>query len=150
MQEMQKRGFTDQKQYALVRIKEGLNNDFTYWFSWMTLGKFIELFRYPSGASFYVGYRFYRYLQPFHDLLINTGIFSVLVTLINIYKNKIMSLLVTLFLLYCGSSIIFLAIDRYGFFIVPILTIIASYGICKYIIEPFMILTRKLRGIRIK
>lgn len=150
VQEMQKSGYTDQQQYALVRIKEGLRNDFTYWFSWLTLGKFIELFRYPSGASFYVGYSFYRYLQRFHDLLICTGMFSVIVTLLNIYKDKRISLLVSMFILYCGSSIIFLAIDRYGFFIVPILIIIASYGICNYIIRPMLGLMKKISGVVIK
>lgn len=134
--EMQSRGFTNEKEYAIVRITEGLRYDFTYWFSWMTLGKFIELYRIPSPIASYVDYTFYKYLQPVHNVIIGAGFITSLYSLMNYAKAKKVASLVFVFLTYTAFSVIFLAIDRYGFFIIPILTIIAGFGIYHFVIEP--------------
>lgn len=129
VKEMKKEGFIDQKEYAMYRIKQGFLNDFNYWFSWFTLGKTIELFRIPSMVNYYLNYAFYPFVLFQHYLIIYTGVITSFICSLHTKKHIRLMMLVLTIVTYIAFSNIFLAIDRYGFFIIPLICLVASYGL---------------------
>ncbi|PEB42957.1 4-amino-4-deoxy-L-arabinose transferase [Bacillus pseudomycoides] len=123
-------GYTDSTVYAKDLIKQGFTTDFTYWFSWFTVGKTIELFIRPSWVG---SYPFYPFLKKYHQLLIAFTALSSFCFMLNSFKHKRFMMLVSSVIVYVASTNIFLAIDRYGYFIMPLICLIASYGIVRII-----------------
>ncbi|SEJ62927.1 Dolichyl-phosphate-mannose-protein mannosyltransferase [Bhargavaea ginsengi] len=125
-----------QEEYAQHLIAEGFSTNFPLWFSWFTVGKTFWLFfdqnMNPDGLG--------PYAQTFTDfwkgffkwqniLLVFTGLISAFLC----RKHKPVLFLSVLILIYIVSSNIFLAIPRYGLLVMPILTIIAAYGLVTFV-----------------
>lgn len=126
---MKKEGFTDQKAYAIFRIKNGFMNDFSYWFSWFTVGKTIELFKMPSMVNYYTNYIFYSLAKAHHYFIMFSSIITSMICGLRAKKHLKLMALIAAIIVYIIFSNIFLAIDRYGFFIVPLICLVSSYGI---------------------
>ncbi|CAI8712912.1 4-amino-4-deoxy-L-arabinose transferase [Bacillus pseudomycoides] len=128
--DMNAAGYTDKSEYAKHLIKQGFSTDFTYWFSWFTVGKTIELFIRPSWVG---NYSFSLFVKKYHQLLMAFTALSSFCFMLNSFKHKRFMMLVSSVIVYVASTNIFLAIDRYGYFIIPLICLIASYGIVRII-----------------
>lgn len=122
----------NQEQYAKILIPQGFKEDFALWVSWFTVGKTMWLFfdntftpdglgpynRYISGTmrSFFVVQNLF---------LAGIGLLSAVLT----RKHRPVMYLSVIVLVYIAASNMFLALPRYGLMIMPILAIIAAYGI---------------------
>lgn len=131
--DMAAKGYTDKAEYAKDLIKQGFSTDFVYWFSWFTVGKTLELFITPSWVDGYSNYFFYPLIKIQHLLLMATAAISTFLFMLNSLKHKPFMMLVSSLIIYIASANMFLAIDRYGYFVIPIICLIASYGITQMI-----------------
>lgn len=132
--EMAEAGFTDSKQYAIYAIKNGFKHDFTYWFSWFTVGKTLELYKQPAETFSYYYYQFYPFIKSLHIFTMLSALLTSIFCLLQSQKYKIVMMLFAAFFIYTAFSNIFLAMDRYGYFISPIICLIASFGISSTIL----------------
>jgi 4-amino-4-deoxy-L-arabinose transferase-like glycosyltransferase len=126
--EMLKMGL-DQSQYALYKIKQGFSNNFAIWFSWFTVGKTIELFKYVDGYVHYYYYKGFKLLELQHFFVVIAGFLSAFI----FRKRKGMLPLLFILVGYIALSNLFLTIPRYGFYIIPVICIIAGYGVSQLI-----------------
>lgn len=122
-------------EYGKMRIAEGFQEDFPLWFSWFTLGKTFWLFFDQSMNPDGLG----PYMQAFSNFW--TGFFKWqniilvamgIVTAVICRKHRPVVWLSILILIYIVSSNIFLTIPRYGLLVMPILSIIAAYGLVSF------------------
>ncbi|MFC3886483.1 ArnT family glycosyltransferase [Bacillus songklensis] len=117
----------EQREYAIVRIIDGLRYQFALWFSWFTLGKTIWMFQQPEPIGNYQEFlaapaRLYVYLDHFFV------VFSSFITGFVFRKHKPLLCLFIIFISYVALSNMFLPLTRYGSFIFPVMCIIGSYG----------------------
>jgi 4-amino-4-deoxy-L-arabinose transferase-like glycosyltransferase len=111
-------------EFGWNRIKDGFTNNPVLWISWYTIGKTLTLFIRPSSIPLYnLPLKKIMYIHHFVIVLGGTltGIF------LRRHKEAVCLFLATL--AYVVFSDLFLALDRYGFFITPIFTLLAAYGI---------------------
>ncbi|MFD3446640.1 ArnT family glycosyltransferase [Microbacteriaceae bacterium 4G12] len=132
-------GVTDTGKYAKELIKNGFKTDFTYWFSWFTVGKTIELFKHAPAVD---QYGLYNYMQLFHRTFIIGTFLSSFCFMLNSFKHKRVMMLVASSVIYILFSNLFLAITRYGFLINPLMCLILAYGIV-YVIRKLLFLDAK-------
>ncbi|WP_051317078.1 glycosyltransferase family 39 protein [Ectobacillus panaciterrae] len=130
--------------YAKILIKNGFKNDFALWFSWFTLGKTIHLFNAADALRpLYDSYFASWVISAFklqHFAVVLTGLASM----ITFRKNPKIFLLSTIVIGYVALSNIFLAITRYGFFIIPCLCILGAF----FIVNVIHILYKRLVTIK--
>lgn len=126
-------GMSDKK-YAMQRIKTGFSEDFKLWFSWYTVGKTISLFELPA--------QYQNYQRSFSDFangfVKNQHLFIVigaLITAIIFRKDKKLQAVLGIVIAYIAISNVFITNIRYGFFIIPVLCIVTSYGAVRLIKE---------------
>ncbi|WP_242136554.1 glycosyltransferase family 39 protein [Bacillus cereus group sp. BfR-BA-01360] len=124
--EMKAKGLTDKGEYAKELIKNGFKTDFTYWFSWFTVGKTIELFKTAPAVD---QYRIHHFIQLCHRVFIIGTFLSSFCFMLNSFKHKRVMMLVASSVIYIIFSNLFLAINRYGFFINPLMCLILAYGL---------------------
>lgn len=124
-----------QEEYAQKIIGEGFKEDFPLWFSWFTVGKTFWLFfdqsMNPDGLGPYgkVFSAFWLWFFKVQNMiLVFTGLLSALLC----RRHRPVVYLSVLVLIYIVSSNIFLTIPRYGLLVMPILAIIAAYGIVQF------------------
>ncbi|KEK24595.1 ArnT family glycosyltransferase [Bacillus gaemokensis] len=124
--QMKATGQTDKSEYAKQLIKNGFKSDFTYWFSWFTVGKTIELFKTAPAVD---QYRIHNFMQLCHRVFIFSTFLSAFCFMLNSFKHKRVMMLVASSVIYIAFSNLFLAINRYGFFINPLMCLILAYGL---------------------
>ncbi|EJS02361.1 MULTISPECIES: glycosyltransferase family 39 protein [Bacillus] len=124
--QMKAQGLDDKNAYAKDLIKNGFKTDFTYWFSWFTVGKTIELFKTAPAVD---QYRIHNFIQMCHRVFIIGTFLSSFCFMLNSFKHKRVMMLVASSVIYIIFSNLFLAINRYGFFINPLMCLILAYGL---------------------
>jgi hypothetical protein len=117
----------EDKEYGKMRIKEGLDTNFSLWASWYTVGKTIDLFVKPD--------QWYNYKSSFSkmkmEFMYNQHyfiVFSALLTMLFLRKSKEIKALIAVALIYVALSNMFIVELRYGFFLIPLLCVICAYG----------------------
>ena len=115
--EMRAKGLDDKGAYAKELIKNGFKTDFTYWFSWFTVGKTIELFKTAPAVD---QYRIHNFMQLCHRVFIIGTFLSSFCFMLNSFKHKRVMMLVASSIIYIIFSNLFLAINRYGFSLIPL------------------------------
>lgn len=131
LSEAEKRGLSSEE-YGKLRMAEGFEEDFPLYFSWYTVGKIIWLFMdssgNPEGLGPY-GKEFSGIIKAFYKWqnILTVGI--AFLSMFAFRKDKIFVLLTLAVFIYIGFSNVFLTIPRYGFFIYPIICLIAGYGL---------------------
>ncbi len=122
----------DRETYAKMLIRDGFENQFSLWFSWFTIGKTIALYQFPDSIQLYYGI-FPEWLYNFtfkqHYLVVYIGALSGIFFRTN---KKILTIFIAV-IVYTLLSNIFLAIPRYGAFIIPLFCILAAYGLYEFI-----------------
>lgn len=115
-----------QGQYAWKRFIEGIKSQPNLWISWFTVGKIITLFQKPSGWNYYLPqFKYWSFLVYFdHFFIIFSGFLAGLLC----NHNKSVKMLFILLMSYVGISLVFVTIDRYGFFVIPLFCILSAYG----------------------
>ncbi|MCC2250626.1 glycosyltransferase family 39 protein [Virgibacillus sp. AGTR] len=117
----------DSKEYAIMKIKEGFENNFGLWFAWFTVGKTYELFKLPDAIYFYTAYSYVNIFKLIHNIIVNLAFITTIVSFITRKKEAIA--IAAILIMYIGLSNLFLTIPRYGFFIIPIMCILGGYAI---------------------
>lgn len=119
-------------EFGKQRIIEGFRTDFPLWFSWFTIGKTFWLFSDqlgnpdglgPYNGVFSRGWIIFFKLQ--NMIIVSFGLISAII----LRKHKPLVCLSGLVFIYIFFSNIYLTIPRYGLLVMPILSIIAAYGI---------------------
>ncbi|GIP63607.1 hypothetical protein J32TS6_21620 [Virgibacillus pantothenticus] len=117
----------ESKEYAIMKIKEGFENNFGLWFSWFTIGKTYELFKIPDAIYYYNSYSFAGLIKTMHHYLVNLAFITAIISLFSRKKEAIA--VTAVLIMYIGLSNLFLTIPRYGFFIIPIMCVLNGYAI---------------------
>lgn len=115
----------DQSQYAWYKIKAGFVTNFPLWFSWFTVGKTIHLFQYVDSYVHYHDYKGFKLFELQHYFLVIVGSISGII----FRKHQGVAIVLSILLGYIALSNLFLTIPRYGFYIIPMLCILAGYGL---------------------
>ncbi|GAQ16871.1 dolichyl-phosphate-mannose-protein mannosyltransferase [Oceanobacillus picturae] len=115
------------KDYAIMKIKEGFQENFGLWLSWFTIGKTYELFKIPDAIYYYTALSYMDVFKWTHHIIVNGALITSVVAVLT-RKKKLLALASVAFM-YIGLSNLFLTIPRYGFFIIPVLCIITAAGI---------------------
>ncbi|WP_077706359.1 ArnT family glycosyltransferase [Virgibacillus dokdonensis] len=117
----------DSKEYAIMKIKDGFENNFGLWLSWFTVGKTYELFKLPDAIYYYHSYSFAGTVKTMHNYLVSIAIVT---TIISLFSRKREAVAVAaVLIMYIGLSNLFLTIPRYGFFIIPIMCVLNGYAV---------------------
>lgn len=117
-------------EYAIQRIIEGFKSDPKLYLSWFTIGKFLWLFGGPSKWLYYSDV--YSKLSVFvylHHFIIFFAAFFAMYKFIQ--SNKAVQALSAMAIMYIVIHLAFIANDRFGYLIFPILAILAGFAIEK-------------------
>ncbi len=125
--EREEMGFLREEQgaYGIYKIKEGFASNPALWFSWFTIGKTYELFKQVDATIHYNFYKGFSIFQFQHFLVVVIGFLSGVIH----RKKREVRIIFVILITYIALSNFFLTIPRYGFYIVPMLCILAGYGI---------------------
>lgn len=115
-------GYND---YAKYRIITGFKSDPKLYLSWFTLGKFMWLFGGPSKWHLYSST--YSFLTIPSYLIHFIILFTAFLAIFKNYKNNVVKALGSIIVIYITIHLMFIAIDRFGYLIYPILIILSSY-----------------------
>ncbi|MFB4167184.1 glycosyltransferase family 39 protein [Virgibacillus sp. JSM 102003] len=121
-----------QKEYAIMRIKEGFKTQFELYFSWFTLGKTMWLFNSPANISTYnsvIDPAIRKLMYIHHFFIVLGGFLTGFLAL----KHKRALCIFLVLLGYIAISNMFLPTTRYGFVAIPLLCILVSYGVVTFI-----------------
>jgi 4-amino-4-deoxy-L-arabinose transferase-like glycosyltransferase len=114
-----------QSEYAWYKIKQGFSEHFALWFSWFTIGKLFELFKFVDGKVHYYFYKGFTLLEIQHFFVVYAGF----ITGFLFRKQPGVRTIFIILISYVALSNLFLTITRYGFYIIPMLCILAGYGL---------------------
>ncbi len=115
-------------EYAKYRIIQGIKTDPKLYFSWFTVGKFLWLFGGPSKWLYYSS-SYPRLTLPvyIHHFLIFFTAFYAIIKLRK--KNKYIKYFSYISLIYIIIHLAFIAVDRFGYLLFPIFSILGGYTI---------------------
>ncbi len=122
-------------EYAKYRIIQGFKTDPKLYLSWFTLGKFLWLFGGPSKWLYYSKhYSNYSLIVYLHHFFI---LFTALFAILKLKKeNKSIKYFSLFSIVYIIIHLGFIAIDRFGYLLFPILSMLSGYTIV-WIIDKF-------------
>lgn len=114
-------------EYAKYRVIQGFKSDPKLYLSWFTVGKFMWLFCGPSKWIYYSDYynNFTLFAYGLHFLIFFTALYAI-------YKykqNKAIFNIGLLVIIYIIIHLFFIAIDRFGYLMFPLFSILSGYSI---------------------
>jgi len=114
--------YTNQKQEAIKRIKEGFTNDFWFYLKWYTIGKFdwlyFKIYYYVDDAVTTL-----RSLLPLHNFYVWFGWVGVALAAV----KKELRLIALYIVLLTGAQLIFVATSRYSYPLMHLLILLSAY-----------------------
>lgn len=121
----------DQGAYGLHKIKQGFKENPALWFSWFTIGKTFELFKSVDSKIHYFKYAGFALAQLQHYFVVIVGLISGFL----FRKQKGVIVILIVLIGYICLSNLFLTITRYGYYIIPMLCILAGYGLGQILLK---------------
>ncbi|RTQ93159.1 glycosyltransferase family 39 protein [Lysinibacillus telephonicus] len=128
-------------EFGKLRLINGLETNPILWISWYTIGKTMYLFRRPSGWTDYWNLysEFTTLFYSYHFLIL---LFSILAVFL-LWKQKTIKCLAFTILIYICASNIFIVDERYGFFVMPLITLLCSFSLSLIINKVYSFLVSK-------